>query len=116
MCSIDIFVNLQLVGRNLEGGLFNARFGGLWGDVRDWGWAHSTAHPWVSISSPSTHVVYLLPFFLSYLAGSKSVSARPPDPDTITNTALEVTDSSSGKSASKLNVWQFGHVLIEPCL
>ena len=47
------------------------------GERGGWGWAHSVAHPWVPISSPLTHTVYLLPF-LSYLAGSKSVSARPP--------------------------------------
>ena len=33
--------------------------------------------PWVPISSPLTQMVYLLPF-TSYLAGSKSASARPP--------------------------------------
>ena len=33
------------------------------------------SRPWVPISSPSTHMVYLL-LLLSYLAGSKSVSAR----------------------------------------
>ena len=40
-----------------------------------------------------THMVYLLPFLI-YLAGSESVFvrlyARPSDPDTIRNTALEV--------------------------
>ena len=34
---------------------------------------------------------------LSYVAGSKSVSVRPSDPDTMTNTALKAIDSSSGK-------------------
>ena len=45
---------------------------------RTWGsgWAHSIARPWVPISFPLTHMIYLVPF-LSYLAGSKSVSARP---------------------------------------
>ena len=46
-------------------------------------------------------MVYHLPFY-SYLAGSKSVSAAPSsDPDTITNTALDDTVSSSGKNATK---------------
>ena len=44
-------------------------------------------------------MIHLLTF-LSYLAGSKSVSARPSDPDTITNTALEAIASSSGKTRS----------------
>ena len=39
-----------------------------------WGWARSIAHPWVPTSS---HTVDLLPF-LSYLAGSKSVSNTRP--------------------------------------
>ena len=50
-------------------------------------------------------MVYLLPFF-SYLAGSTSVSARPPvrpyDPDTMTNIALEAIASSSGNYTSAL--------------
>ena len=45
---------------------------GTWGQ----GWAHSVARPWVHISSPLTHMVYLLTFF-SYLTGSKSVSGHP---------------------------------------
>ena len=56
------------------------------------GWAHSVARPCIRISSPLTHKVYLW-LFLSYLAGSQSVSTRPPsirpyDPDTMTNSAL----------------------------
>ena len=42
-------------------------------------------------------MVYLLPR-LSYLAGSKSVLARPSDLDTMTNTALEAIASSGGKN------------------
>ena len=65
-------------------------------------WAHSVARPWAPISAPLTYVVYLLPFF-SYLAGAKSLSARPSahpsDPDAMTNTALEAIASSSGKNA-----------------
>ena len=68
---------------------------GVRGDVGVRGWAHSIARPWVPISSLLTHIVYLLPS-LSHLAGPKSVSARPSDPDTMTNTALEATASSSG--------------------
>ena len=44
-------------------------------------------------------MVYLLPF-LSYLAGSESVSARPParpsDPDTMTITTLEAVALTRG--------------------
>ena len=57
---------------------------------------NSIARPWIPISSPFTHTVYIVQF-LSYLAGSKSVSARPSNADTMTNTAPEVTTSSSGK-------------------
>ena len=42
-------------------------------------------------------MVYLVPF-LSYFAGSKSISARPSDPDSMTITDLESTASSSGKN------------------
>ena len=68
---------------------------GTWGS----GWAHSIARPWVPISAPLTHRVYLVPF-VSYLAGSKSVSARrrPSDVNTMTNTALEGIASSSGNN------------------
>ena len=48
----------------------------------------------VPIRSPLAHVVYLLPLF-NYLAGSKSISVRPADPDKITNNKNKV--SSSGK-------------------
>ena len=58
--------------------------------------AHLIARPWVPISSPMTNMVYRLPF-LSYLAGSKGVSARPADLDTVTNTALEAIVSLNGK-------------------
>ena len=52
------------------------RFGEMWRVGGNTGISHSIAGPWVSISSPLAHVVYFLPF-CSYLAGSKSVSARP---------------------------------------
>ena len=48
-------------------------------------------------------MVYLLPFW-SYLAGSKSVSACPSDPDTMTNTALEAAASSSDKFVDQVLV------------
>ena len=64
------------------------------------GWAYSIARPWVPISSSLTHGLSFA--VLNYLAGSKSVSARPPDPDTMTNAALEAIASSSGKNDSKL--------------
>ena len=70
----DIFINLQPVGWNLKEGLFStSQFGAPRGG---WGWAYSKTRAWVLISSPLTHIVYLSPF-LSYLAGSKSVSAHP---------------------------------------
>ena len=78
MCSLDIFDNLQLVGRNLKGGLFDPQVLGDKG-TQDQGWTHLISHPWVPISSPLT------------LAGSKSVSARPSSQDTLTNTAPEAT-------------------------
>ena len=68
---------------------------GMWGRRR----AHSVAPAWIPISSPLTQMVYLLPF-LSYLAGSKSVSVRPPDLDTMRNTVLEAIASPSGKTVS----------------
>ena len=43
-----------------------------------------------------THRVYLLPF-LGYLAGYKSVFARPSDLNMMTNSALEATASWSVK-------------------
>ena len=59
------------------------------------------ARSWVPITSTLTHMVYLLPF-LSYLAGFKSVSTYPSDPDRITNTALEaITLSSSNDSLAR---------------
>ena len=68
------------------------------GVVMGRGWAYSIARPWVSIIDPDRHIAYLLPF-LSYLAGSRNVSARQPvgpgDPDTMTNTAVEAVASSS---------------------
>ena len=60
------------------------------------------SQPMVPISSPLTHVVHILPF-LSYLAGSRSVSARPLDTDTMTNTALEATALSDGKNVAENN-------------
>ena len=69
------------------------------GDMGGRGWAHSIASPWVANSSLLTHMVHLLPF-LSYLAGSKSVSVRP---HTMSNTALEAIASSSGKNRMRNN-------------
>ena len=70
------------------------------------GWAYLVARPWVPISSPLTHVVYLLPVS-SYLAGSKNISVRPSDPDTIKNTGLETTASSSGTQKPLQNTKHF---------
>ena len=67
-------------------------------------WEYSIARPWVSISSrlPDWHICSIscrFPF-LSYSAGSKSISVHPSVLDTMTNTALEATASSSGKNWS----------------
>ena len=60
-------------------------------------WAHSITRPRVPISSPITTYGLSRTVFFGYLAGSKSVSARPSDTDTMTSTALEATGSSSAK-------------------
>ena len=78
---------------NLRSPIYNPS---VWGYVWGRGWARSTDHPWVPISSLLTHMVYLFPF-LSYLASSKSVSAHPSNPDTMTNTAQEATAPLSRK-------------------
>ena len=59
---------------------------------------HSIAHPRIPISFPFTYIVYLLPF-LSFLAGSKSVSARSSDANMMATTALDIA-SSSGKECN----------------
>ena len=87
---------------NMMRSICGRRYATSWFVIRGGhGWAHLVAGPWVPISSPLAHMVYLVTF-LSYLVGSKGVlahpSARPSDPDTITNTALEATASSSGKN------------------
>ena len=40
------------------------------------------------VSCRLTHMVSLLPLFYSYLAGSKGVSARPTNPDMMTNATV----------------------------
>ena len=80
-------------------------FSDTWGP----GWAHSRARPYVifPVSSLLTHTVYLVPF-LSYLAGSKSLSGLPPARpairpshlDTTTNIALQAIASTSGNNMS----------------
>ena len=76
MCPVDIFMNIQPFGWNLEWGLFDSSFwwaSGIWGQ----GQAHSIASPWVPIGCPLTHKVFSYRF-LSYLAGSKSWLFCPP--------------------------------------
>ena len=51
---------------------------------------------------PSPHL--MVGFLLSYLAGSRSVSACLPDSDTMTNAALEATSSSSGTNVDRNEV------------
>ena len=62
-------------------------------------WAQLIACRWVPNSFPLTHMVYLL-LFSSYRAGSKSISARPFDQDTMTNTTPEAAASSSSNEMS----------------
>ena len=80
MCFIDIFINLQQIGWNMKGDSSTPGLGvrGTWGR----GWANLIARPWVPIGSQVTHTVNSYRF-LSYLAGSRSVSAHPSDPDTM---------------------------------
>ena len=54
------------------------------------------------MGSSSGLITIVVLTLLSYLAGSKDVSARPFDPDTTTDTALEATASSSGKKNKNL--------------
>ena len=73
--------------------------GKTWGS----GQTRSIACPWVPVSYPMTHMVYLLPL-LSHLAGSTSVpSARPTDPDTMTNTVLEAIASRAAITSKQSN-------------
>ena len=96
----------------MKGGLFDPRVGGL-GDVGGRGSANSMARPCVPISSPLTDVVYLLSFELfSWYQKRFRPPARPSDPDTMTNTALEATASSIGNDTDF--VLQLGHNIIEP--
>ena len=69
-------------------------------------WAHLIAHPWVPISLIMTHMVYLLP--LSWL----QKRFHPFAPDTMINTALEATTSSSGKVVLSRN----SRLLLHKCL
>ena len=81
---------LNACGRPISKRDFSTPRPGLWGTMRD---AEVRVGPVIG-SSTLTHMVYLLPL-LSYLAGSKSVSTCPSDPDTMTNTALEAIVSSN---------------------
>ena len=92
MCLIDIFVDLQLVGWNLKGILFDPRFGGLGGHMGS-GWAHSVAYPWFPISSP-----YGLPLAGFELFGWLHLRFRPSFTYTMTNAALKANALSSGKN------------------
>ena len=76
------------------------------------GWAHSVARPCNPISSLLTHMVYLWPF-LNYLTGSKSVSARPSHPDTMTNTALVAIATSRAAETSPECFIVNNHMLLQ---
>ena len=73
-CSLHHFTVSQF-GCNLKVGLSRSPVWGI-GDLGDQGFARSVARLWVHIRSPLTHAFCLVPF-LSCLAGSESVSARP---------------------------------------
>ena len=66
---------------------------GVRGDRR---WADSVARPLISISSPLTHMIYLLPF-LSYSAGPKSVSVRPGYDDKYHSRSYRFVERQNGK-------------------
>ena len=90
MCSIDIFVDLRWTNwaKIWKGGLFDHR--GLKGvGIVGSGIAPSIARLWVPISSPFTHMVFM-------------ICQCDPDPTRIT--ALVVTASSSG-----IKKWPMGH-------
>ena len=53
-----IFVDLQQYDCIVKWGLSDPQVGAM-GDVVCRGYAHSIAHPWISISSQFTHMVYL---------------------------------------------------------
>ena len=63
-------------------------------------WVHSKARPWFPTSSILAHMVYFLPFFelFSWLQNGFHPTARPSDPGTMTNAALEAIASSSGNN------------------
>ena len=70
-CSIDIFVDLKPFGCYLR---LRPSALGFMGGVVGRGKAHSIPRLRVPISSLLTHMIYLV-LFVSYLAGSKSISA-----------------------------------------
>ena len=82
----------------MKGVLFDSQVWGLDGHG-GWRWVHPIAPPMGSFSSLLTHMVYLL-LHMGYLAGSKRVSARPSEPDTMIDTALEATASLTGNYAN----------------
>ena len=51
------------------------------GYVMSRGWTHSEAGPWVPISSPLTHIVYLLPLLVIKQAPKAFPSTRPGNDD-----------------------------------
>ena len=92
MCSIDdIIDNLQLVGWNLKGGLFDPGFGGY----ADMG---SGIGPFSSppMGSYLLHIdIYGLSLTVIELFSWLQEHLRPPDPDTMKNSALEAINSVS---------------------
>ena len=97
----SLFTNITVWLQFQRGTFQPPRFGGL-GGREGRGWAHSLA-PWVSVSSPLIHGLYLTVFELF------GFSARPSDPDTMTNTAVEAFTSLSGQN------WQFAKIILAKC-
>ena len=80
MCSLDIIVDLQPLGLNFKWGILTPvrGFVGAWG-TRFFSHAHG-----VPISFPMAHKINKLLPFLIYISGSKRISVRSFDPNTMT--------------------------------
>ena len=83
--------------------------------VRGREWAHSIVRPWVPISSPLTHLVYLLPI-LSYLAGFKSVctcpSVRPEYDDKYRSTSYHFVERQIPNTVQRTYAWRVKEVTL----
>ena len=98
MCSIDIFNNLQLVGWNLKGRLFDPRLEGLGGALWDRGILALYWHI-RSICFPFGVIIWHQKHFFP--------SVHTSDPFMMTNTALEAIASLSGKKTLLPRIVEF---------